>query len=288
MSEGFSLIKIDGKISEPATILIQKISDAVGGYFKPYQVRRVAKAEAEAEIIKEQAQIKITNLHRRALIRFVTEEAKRQENIESITERAIQQLIDSSTPQDMEDDWIANFFDKCRIVSDEEMQILWAKILAGEASSPGTYSKRTINTLGSIDKSDANLFTSICSFSCHVPAILPLIYDEQAPIYTSHNLNFSNLTHLDDIGLVSFDPLTGFVLKMGIEEDSGKKEVSMKYYNTNIKLTFPSTKFDFNIGKVVLTRVGQELSNICTPSEIDGFIDFLIQKFKEQNITCSL
>ena len=85
MTDGFSLIKIDGKIAEPATVLIQKISDAVGGLHKPYQIRRVAKAETEAEIIKEQAQIEITDLHRRALARFVSEEAQRQENIESIT-----------------------------------------------------------------------------------------------------------------------------------------------------------------------------------------------------------
>ena len=35
----------------------------------------------------------------------------------------------------MEEDWIANFFDKCRIVSDSEMQSLWARVLAGEANA---------------------------------------------------------------------------------------------------------------------------------------------------------
>ena len=180
MTEGFSLIKIDGKISEPATALINKISDAVGGLYKPYQIRRVAKAEAEAEIIKEQAQIKITNLQRRALARFVSEEAKKQENIESITEKAIPQLDDSSNPQNMENDWIANFFDKCRIVSDEEMQVLWAKVLASEANSPGTYSKRTVNSLGSLDKRDAQLFTTLCG-----KVLLSSIGDELAGICNS-------------------------------------------------------------------------------------------------------
>jgi Protein of unknown function (DUF2806) len=48
------------------------------------------------------------------------------------------------------DDWITNFFDKCRIVSDEEMQQIWAKVLAVEANKPGTYSKRTVNFLSSV------------------------------------------------------------------------------------------------------------------------------------------
>lgn len=36
-----------GDLTKPATVLIEKISDAVGGVFKPYQVVRVAKADVE-------------------------------------------------------------------------------------------------------------------------------------------------------------------------------------------------------------------------------------------------
>jgi hypothetical protein len=41
-----------------------------------------------------------------------------------------------------------------------EMQNLWAQVLAGEANSPGTYSKRTVNFLSSLDKKDAALIYS--------------------------------------------------------------------------------------------------------------------------------
>ncbi|MDO8682256.1 MAG: DUF2806 domain-containing protein, partial [Armatimonadota bacterium] len=154
MPEPNSII-ILGELSKPATVLIEKIAGAVGGIFEPCQIVRVAKAEAEAEIIKAETQIKITDLQRRALNRFVAEEAKKQDNMEQITQKAISQLANSSTPQNIEDDWIINFFDKCRIVSDEEMQSLWAKVLAGEANAPGTYSKRTVNLLSSLDTNDA-------------------------------------------------------------------------------------------------------------------------------------
>jgi hypothetical protein len=43
-----SLINLS-ELSKPATVLIEKISDALGGVFKPFQIVRVAKAEAEAE-----------------------------------------------------------------------------------------------------------------------------------------------------------------------------------------------------------------------------------------------
>ena len=164
MTDGTSLVNI-GELSKPATVLIEKISDAVGGIAKPWQIRRVAKAEAEADKIKAIAHIEIDELQKRALQRFVVEEAKKQSNIEEITAKALPQVKDEAQPENIEDDWITNFFDKCRLISNDEMQILWSKVLAGEANSPGTYSKRTVNFLGSLDKSDAFLFQSLCGFA---------------------------------------------------------------------------------------------------------------------------
>lgn len=282
MADGFSLIKVDD-ISKPATVLIQKISDAVGGYFKPYQIRRVAKAEADAEIIKAQAQIKITGLQRRALIRFIREEAKKQNNIESITEKAIPQLNDSSDPQNMEDDWITNFFDKCRIVSDEEMQLLWAKVLAGEANSPGTYSKRTVNSLGSLDKWDAQLFTNLCSFVAVIEGrVTPLIYDEKTSIYNDQQITFDTLTHLDDIGLISFEPLAGYkVLKL-------PQHIDIYYYGTALKAEFKNPENnELQIGKVLLSSIGNELSRICSSKPIDGFLDNLIERWTKEGLILS-
>lgn len=160
MNNSNSLINI-GELSKPAVVLIEKISDAIGGCFKPYQIRRIAQAEAEAEKIKEITKIEITELQKRALSRFILEEAKKQNNIENITRKAINNVSEDAHPQEIEDDWITNFFDKSRLISDEEMQKLWAKLLAGEANSPGKYSKRTINIMSSLERSDAQLFKSL-------------------------------------------------------------------------------------------------------------------------------
>ena len=153
-----------GDLTKPATVLIEKISDAVGGIFKPHQIVRVAKAEAEAERFQAESQIQVTDLHRRAMLRFLEEEAKKQSNIEDITQKALPNLKEDSSPQKVEDDWITNFFDKCRIVSDDDMQKLWSQVLAGEANSPGAFSRKTVNLLADLDKSDAELFMRLCSF----------------------------------------------------------------------------------------------------------------------------
>jgi hypothetical protein len=189
MAKGLSIVRLDG-LSKPGTVLIEKISDAIGGIFKPYQIKRVAEAEAEANLIHAKANIEITELQERAFHRFLNEEVKKRENIESITSKAIPQLENNSTPQDVADDWIANFFDKCRIISDGEMQLLWAKVLAGEANTPGSYSKRTVNFLGSLDKQDAIIFTNLCRFSWIIGTLSPLILNleiQSTPAMGSHS-----------------------------------------------------------------------------------------------------
>src|SRR6266700_4954712 len=98
-----------GDLTKPATVLIEKISEAVGGIFRPYQLVRVAKAEAEAERIRAEGQIQITDLQRRAMHRFLQEEAKKQSNIEEITQRALPLLKDDASPGNVANDWITNF-----------------------------------------------------------------------------------------------------------------------------------------------------------------------------------
>ena len=82
-----SLIDL-GKLSKPADTLIKKVSNAVGGLFAPYQVERMAKAEAKAAVIRAQSEIEITGLRRRAVHRWIEEEAQRQKNMEEITAKA--------------------------------------------------------------------------------------------------------------------------------------------------------------------------------------------------------
>jgi hypothetical protein len=288
MADGASVINL-GDLSKPATVLIQKISDALGGYFKPYQMKRIAKAETEVKVIETQAQIKITDLQRRAFTRWIAEESRKQQNIEAITSKSIPHLTNSSNPQNMDDDWIANFFEKCRIVSDEQMQLLWGKILAGEANVPGSFSKRTINLLGSVEKNEAQLFTILCGFSCVIANVSELLVDDVlASIYNNRGVNFETLTHLDDIGLINFDPLAGFA-RNGLPQ-----EIDVAYHGNMFRVSLKTldstdnTKYQMQIGKTLFTHAGSELAKICDPAPMDGFLDYVADKLRQEGATVSL
>ena len=270
-----------GKWADPAKLLIEKISNAVEGTFKPFQTVRVAKADAEAALINAQSQVKITELQQRAMHRFINEEAKKQENIEAITEKAIPLLEANANPGKMDDDWVSNFFDKCRIVSDGEMQKLWGKVLAGEANAPGSFSKRTVNFIGSLDARDAIAFTKLCGFGWFISGVRPLIYNCQDPVYTDFGVTFDSLTHLDSIGLIAFNGVTSYTLlhlpKSGI----------IHFYGQGYLLEFPSDDYSFQTGAVMLTQAGQQLAPICGASPAPGCADYVVKKWHDMNISVS-
>lgn len=269
-----SLINL-GDIAKPADTLIKKVSKAVGGIFEPYQIKRLAKAEAEAAVIKAQAEIQVTELHRRAMHRFIEEEAQKQKNIEDITNQAVPLLSENTDAGRMNDDWVTNFFDKSRIVSDQEMQGLWARVLAGEANAPGTYSKRTVNFLGDLDKIDADLFSKLCGFGWQVGNVVPLVFDVQANIYQENGITFDALSHLESIGLIQFNHLSGFrLLRL-------PKKFYVLYYGQPLLLEMPKDEDnELQIGHVLLTKVGQELAPICGSKPIDGFVEYVKEKWK--------
>lgn len=268
-----------GDLTKPATVLIEKISDAVGGIFKPYQIVRVAKAEAEADRIRAESQIQVTDLHRRAMHRFLEEEAKRQSNIEDITQKALPLLEEKSAPQNVEDDWITNFFDKCRIVSDDDMQRLWSRVLAGEANTPGAFSWRTVNLLADLDKGDAELFMRLCGFAWQIGNIVPLVFDVQSEVYNRHGINFNSLSHLESLGLIQFSNIAGFRrLKL-------PKNVTVFYYGKPAALTFPKeADNELELGQVLLTRAGHELAPVCGSTPVDGFFDYVYDRWAGQSL----
>ena len=269
-----SLISTEG-LTKPATVLIEKVSDAVGALWEPKQIRRVAQAQADAAIALAKADFKIDEVQRRAAQRFVDEETRKQLNMETILNTAIPDLNANAPTEDVEGDWITNFFDKCRSVSDNEMQHLWSRILSGEANAPGSFSRKTVNLVADLDKSSAKLFQSLCSFGWHFgEAATPLIVDLGEGIYNKHGIFFFSVGELEAIGLIRISGPEGFELR------ELPKRIYCNYQGRSVKLKLPKdTGNKLDVGKVIMTPSGEQLSRIVKPEPIDGFFEFIYDKW---------
>ena len=272
----FSLIHIDGDWAKPANTLIEKISNAIGTMFEPRHMKRVAEAEAVVDRIRTTAEIERAELLQRAAFRFLAEEMKRQENIESIIRTALPDVSERAKPEQIHDDWIANFFDECRLISDAQMQTLWARILAGEANSPGKFSKRTVGLLASMDKSDASTFSMLCRFACTIPPLTPIIYGYTQEIYSQNGIDFAFLTHLESIGVIRLNLDSTFMFMVdGLEQNT-----VADYFGRKIPLKFAGNdkmrkRNELATGQVMFTQAGEQLAGICGAKPLDGFFEFL-------------
>lgn len=274
MQENPTNITLAGDWSKPASTLIEKIADAVGGAARPYQIVRVARAEAKASRVRAKAEIEVKSLERRAARRFIAEEAKKQANMEQIIRESLPLLEEKAKPESVDNDWITNFFEKGRIISNDEMQRLWSKLLAGEANSPGTFSRGTVNLLSNLDKTDAQLFTRLCALIWMLGAPptmpVPLVANQNAKIYQDNGINFGVLSHLESLGLIRFDALNNFVLQ------NQPASIQASYFGNTVALALPNAQTNhYRLGAVIFTRAGVELAHICPASPVEGLFDYV-------------
>lgn len=255
------------KLAEPANRLIDAVRSATGILYEPTAIRRKARAEADAKLIEAEGKIRIAEVKERAKLRAEMVEARRQGNIESITAKAIQALPGQIADGNTDDDWVHQFFDYCKDIGDDQMQTLWARLLAGEVSSPGSFSILTLETVKTLRPKEADLFTRFCKYIWQ--------FDGKTYVVSPHSKQYSHIPRGDSdltdeevlilsaYGLVALVPGYQKSIKYRYEADKGKEFI---YFDSRYKVTTESPtnpEAGFVIGTAVLTVVGEELAKIA-------------------------
>lgn len=179
-----TIVGVAQAFSEPVVKLIETMRAAIGAVFEPRYIVKKAEAEAsaiealgdalrrnpEASVHLEINGLTMSNLdpqsiEYRALTRDVSSKIKKQKNLETIANYAAEELDKKGTvsPESVDPDWTTRFIGIAEDISDENMQRIWAKILAGEVEKPNSYSKRTLEVLRNMSQKEAVLFQRVAS-----------------------------------------------------------------------------------------------------------------------------
>lgn len=285
-----SLIDL-GKLAKPVEIFVEKVCDAIGGEFRPRQIRRIADAEADASIAAAEAEVQIrqildvsnvseNGIGERTIRRMVSEEIKHQLNIEEITALAIEKLEPGSKPEEMETDFVSNLFNKCKNISDSEMQSLWASLLASEANNPGSFSKRTVALVDSLDRKDAELFSKFCSCCISFNSELTALSGPSvSTILEKNGVSFLELTHLDVLGLINFDHIGGFNQTLSFKTEPGRDSVcfSITHFGEVFIVRIENSPVTFQTGNALLTEAGKQLYQLAGAVSNLEYRDAIIQ-----------
>jgi hypothetical protein len=282
------LVNIDfGKLSKPVNTCVEKFSDAVGGLFKSRQVVRMAKAEAEAATITARANVEVSEIEKQGLQRMIREQGRHQGNMENVVLKAIPHIKGDVNSDEFDDDWLTNFFDKCRLISDEEMQTLWAKILADQANKPESFSKKTVEIAASLDKADAHLFTKSCRLVWDLDGEKKLVvFLERDSKFDGTRNVFGAFTHLAELGLLTCtfdDDGSGYIMT-----DLPENRVIF-YFGRPIYFVTPSNypNNTLFVGSALLSRAGSELATICGATPSNESYEDTINAWIERDFTPS-
>lgn len=103
------------------------------------------------------------------------------ENAQNIAKEKFELDLNSSSQEldSTAQDWLADFFDKAANISDEDVAMLWGKLLATELFESKCYNRIIINKLALLDKYSAMLFSFLVSSRTRVE----LKYNNQVDVF---------------------------------------------------------------------------------------------------------
>lgn len=150
----------------------------------------------------EQSLTEIKELYGRTCSRMLYQEMRKQKNIENIVSEAKTILQDEEevAKEAVNEDWLMRFFNSIQDISNEDMQKLWAKVLAGEIKNPNSFTLRSLDTLSKITKQEATLFEELKPYIIKYRGTLAILNDDK--INEKYNIFYGKIVEMSECGLI--------------------------------------------------------------------------------------
>jgi hypothetical protein len=252
--------------------LVETISNATG--LTARGIRKNADAESYAAIKKAETETEVELLRLQGeekIAQYVLARNKQKaENVEEIVSRAKQQFApdEQVSEEPVEKDWLNIFLNIAEEISDEEMQDIWGRVLAGEIKKPKSYSLRTLEVLRNLSKEDATLITKVSNYQ----VALDLLSTE------SFAVNIMDQTTLDDIGVICGEELVRtYTASNGkISFELNKQALINIYAPIGVKINFKGFK---------ITKAGIEIMGLIQEHNYSSFYTDLSKYLKSKGAT---
>ncbi|WP_028328660.1 DUF2806 domain-containing protein [Brachyspira alvinipulli] len=214
---------------------IEKLIDLLRGFgwkiYEPYHIKRIADAESYKrkletddkiyeiekilEFITKNSNLNINHnngteisnaniLLENTKARLVNQELSRTSNIQNVISKTYDILKDEEDVSDkpVDKDWFTRYFNIVQDISNEDIQDLWAKLLAGEIKQPGSFSYRTLETLKNMTTDEAELFTKVAKLLFYGKEREKYIF-KNLTLLQKYGISLSDITKLMDSGVIS-------------------------------------------------------------------------------------
>ena len=165
---------------------------------------------------------------------------------------------DPQAPPDrtVDDDWLFRWRDAASVVSSEELQTLWGRVLAGEIKSPGSFSLRTLEFLKNISHEEA---LQICKLAPFVLSYGHIFNDKK--LLDSEGITFSFLLDLQNLGVTCGVDSNGLLLYAPSENPDKFKSVLVSH-DRALVVTHEDASKQLVLKAYGLTSIGQQICKL--------------------------
>lgn len=272
---------------------------------KAYEIRQIAAAEKDAEEIRNGtktidaqgnivavSQIVHQGSHENQLLidaqaRVLYRELRREINLRAIALLTQEEAGFSRELPDqrVSDQWMARWVDGAQDVSDEELRILWAKLLAGEIKRPGTFSLHTIDYLRRVSPNEAKEVEQIARL-----AITDDLYPNETKncvIYRGGNalrdIPDVLLYELEEAGILNMAEFN-FTLTLSSLRQNDKPMCILRFQRRVLVIRSDDPSANITIPVYKLTRLGAEIVSLGNFEMKSDYLTELISEIKARGV----
>lgn len=215
---------------------------------------------------------------------------KNQKKIVDIAINNAKDGTDFTRQSKVDADWFEKFMDSAGFVSSDDLQQIWGKILSNKFENPGSTPSSMIRILTEITSACAQAFRKICSMQSVIVEIngngnltkasqkIIVPYNQNHTKFHEIGLSLSIMNELETLGLIKFDPLSGYQME-------GNMEPTILIYSEN--KTDVIIKHEANslpIGNILLTSAGKCLENITPLEDIPDYNNMIKKYMMNQSV----
>lgn len=210
-------------------------------------------------------------------------DAKRTKNMCDVIKEALPYINKESDPENVDDDWLSDFFDKVSKIQSDDLKCIWSKLLSEEINRPNSISKRLLHNLFLMNKNDAENFLNLsrfCFYDRYKDIVHPIIFIKgHQKAYASSKITTEILKELEALCLIELNYDSGFVFN---------NKIYLMYTNHYIDIVANNSSSKIPAGNVRLTADGQELFKFIEKKNNDRILEYSVQKWQYNDCSVSI
>ena len=239
--------------------------------------KSIAKLKAEAantfDQTRQTGEIQ-REVNRPFIVEIETAKAYRQySNLGSTLQKATPLISSASSNITDDNDVFWGLLEHAKEISNEKMQELIAKIIAGEYNNPETYSMCTLQIIKSLGKREIELFEKMSSLLVNgnqLPQVLFTGNPNVKDLMSNLNLDFGSLQTLQSLGLVLPNEMTNTLF------NPEKKKYQAIYFDEKITFECSGENTDIQMpGYYGLSTAGGQILKHLKPQKNEEYFNWL-------------